>query len=293
MAGGSYTELNSSDFRMLNTTSGNQATTIYTGFLDGPYGTAGTTNPLVVGNNQAGGTQLINVKQMTGNATTGATLSNVSSIIGTPSLTGPSMTGSNMTFTDVGSGSVFTKMRSISNPANTLDISGVATINTRPVFINGAWISHQTQLQGGTGIANTPTPITFQFTDVSNGIIVVGPLPNSQIQVSKTGLYEFIFSIQLDKTGGGSSPCDIWLRKNGADIPFSASQYVVAGTNGETVPCLDFFLNLNANDIIEVVFASTDATMSISAFPQLITPGDPYNRPAVPSIIATMKLLSV
>ena len=198
-----------------------------------------------------------------------------------------------MTFTDVGSGSVFTKMRSISNPANTLDISGVATINTRPVFINGAWISHQTQLQGGTGIANTPTPITYQFTDVSNGIIVVGPLPNSQIQVSKTGLYEFIFSAQLDKTGGGSSPCDIWLRKNGNDIPFSASQYVVAGTNGETVPCLAFFLQLNANDIIEVVFASSDATMSITAFPQLIAPGDPYNRPAVPSIIAQMKLLSV
>lgn len=293
MAAGGYAEMNSSDFRMLNTTSGNQATTIYTGFLDGPYGTAGTTNPLVVGNNQAGGTQLINVVQLTGKASTGATLSNVSNIIGTPSLTGPNMTGSNMTFTDVGTGSVFTKMRSISNPANTLDISGVATINTRPVFINGAWISHTTQLQGGTGVASTPTPITYQFTDVSNGIIVIGPLPNSQIQVSKTGVYEFIFSCQLDKTGGGSSVCDIWLRKNGADIPFSASQYVVAGTNGETVPCLDFFLDLNANDIIEVVFASTDATMAITAFPQWTTPPNPYPRPAVPSIIATMKLLSV
>ena len=294
MAAGGYAELNSSDFRMINTSSGNQATTIYTGFLDGPYGTAGATNPLVVGNNQAGGTQLINVKQLTGFASTGATLSNVSSIIGTPSLTGPNMTGSNMTFTDVGTGSVFTKMRSISNPANTLDISGVATINTRPVFINGAWISHTTQLQGGTGIASTPTPITFQFTDVSNGIIVVGPLPNSQIQVSKTGLYELIFSIQLDKVGGGTSTCDIWLRKNGTDIPFSASQFAVQGTNGETVPCLDFFLNLNANDIIEIVFASTDNSMAVSAFPQwTVAGGNPYNRPAVPSIIATMKLLSV
>ena len=294
MAAGGYAEMNSSDFRMINTTSGNQATTIYTGFLDGPYGTAGTTNPLVIGNNQAGGTQLINITQLTGNASTGGTLSNISNIIGTPFLTGPNMIGSNMTFTDVGSGSVFTKMRSISNPANTLDISGVATINTRPVFINGAWISHQTQLQGGTGVASTPTPITFQFTDVSNGIIVVGPLPNSQIQVSKTGVYEFIFSCQLDKVGGGTDVCDIWLRKNGVDLPFTASQFAVAGTNGEVVPCVDFFLNLNANDIIEVVFASTDATMQIAAFPQWTTAGgDPYNRPAVPSIIATMKLLSV
>lgn len=316
MAAGSYAEMNSSDFRMLNTTSGNQATTIYTGFLDGPYGASGNTNPLVVGNNRAGGTQLINVVQLTGKSSTGAVLSNVSSIIGTPLLTGPNMTGSNMTFTDVGSGSVFTKMSAISNATNaldisgirtltgsnitftdtnaTMDISGVETINGRPVYINGAWISHQTQLQGGTGVANTPTPITFQFTDVSNGIIVVGPLPNSQIRVSKTGVYEFIFSCQLDKTNGGTDPCDIWLRKNGTDLPFTASQFSVNGTQGETVPCVDFFLNLNANDIIEVVFASSSATMGITAFPQWTTGGgDPYNRPAVPSIIATMKLLSV
>lgn len=294
MAAGGYAEMNSSDFRMINTSSGNQATTIYTGFLDGPYGTAGATNPLVVGNNQAGGTQLINITQLTGNATTGATLSNVSSIIGTPLLTGPNMTGSNMTFTDVGTGSVLTRVASINNPANTLDISGVATINTRPVFINGAWISHTGQLQGGTGIASTPTPITYQFTDVSNGIFLVGPAPDSRIQVSKTGLYEFIFSAQLDKVGGGVSQCDIWLRKNGADIPFSASQFAVQGTNGEVVPCVDFFLQLNANDYIEVVFASTDPSMEIAAFPQWTTAGgNPYNRPAVPSIIATMKLLSV
>jgi len=294
MAAGSYSEMNSSDFRMINTTSGNQATTIYAGFIDGPYGTAGATNPLVVGNNQAGGTQLINVVQLTGKASTGATLSNVSNIIGTPFLTGPNMIGSNMTFTDVGTGSVFTNMSSINNPANTLDISGVRTINSRPVYINGAWISHQTQLQGGTGVASTPTPITFQFTDVSNGIIVIGPLPNSQIQVSKTGVYEFIFSCQLDKVTGGTDTCDIWLRKNGTDLPFTASQFSVQGTQGETVPCVDFFLNLNANDIIEVVFASTAASMAVTAFPQwTVAGGDPYNRPAVPSIIATMKLLSV
>lgn len=316
MAAGSYAEMNSSDFRMLNTTSGNQATTIYTGFLDGPYGTAGTTNPLVVGNNQAGGTQLINVVQLTGRSSTGATLSNVSNIIGTPFLTGPNMTGSNMTFTDVGTGSVFTKMSSISNSANaldvsgirtltgsnitftdtnaTMDISGVETINGRPVFINGFFFSETTCLQGGTGVASTPTPIPLEFFDAANGVSIVGyPTPNSQIQVSKTGLYEICFSIQLDKVGGGTSVCDAWLRKNGADIPYSASQVVVAGTNGETVLTVPYFLNLNANDIIEVVFASTDATMAVTAFPQWTTPPNPYPRPAVPNIILCVKLLSV
>lgn len=300
MAGGNYIEANSSDFRLINTSSGNQATTLYTGFVDGPFGVAGTTNPLVVGNGQAGGTQLINVVQLTGKSAGGAILSNVATIVGTPLYPGPSMIGSNVNITDIanqmdisGISTLTGSNVSFTDTAGTMDISGVETINGRPVYINGAWINNTTVLQGGTGIASTPTPIPFQFTDVSNGIIVIGPLPNSQIQVSKTGVYELIFSCQLDKVGGGVDTCDIWLRKNGVDMPFTTSQFAVNGTNGETVPCVDFFLNLNANDIIEIVFASTDATMAITAFPQWTTPPNPYPRPAVPSIIATMKLLSV
>lgn len=287
LAGGAYIEANSSDFRLINTSSGNQATTLYSGFVDGPYGAAGTTNPLVIGNSQAGGTQLINVNQLTGKSVAGATLSNIGSIVGTPFYPGPSLIGSNVDITDIANQMDISGVSTItgSNAA----LSGISTINGRPVFINGAWINNTTVLQGGTGVANTPTPIPFQFTDVSNGIIVIGPLPNSQIQVSKTGLYELIFSTQLDKATGGTDICDIWLRKNGTDMPFSASQYSVNGTQGETVPCLDFFLDLSANDIIEIVFASPEASMAITAFAQQFAP---YARPAVPSIIATMKLLS-
>jgi hypothetical protein len=54
-----------------------------------------------------------------------------------------------------------------------------------------------------------------------------------------------------------------------------------------TVP---IFLQLNANDYIEVVFASPDATMAVTSFPAITSP---YTRPEVPSIITTMKMLCV
>jgi hypothetical protein len=288
LAGGDYIEANTDDFRVINTTSGNQQTTIRAGFYDGPYNLSNT-YPMVVGNNGTAGTEILNVNNITGNALSPMNLSNVSNVIGT-----------------VPNGMGLYNVKEIGNPASTMflngvglinnglstmDISGVRTINQRPIFINGSFFSSNTQAQTG-GVSNTPTPITFDVTTVSNGIDLSGSVPTSQIRVSKDGLYSFQFSAQLDKTGGGTDGTEIWLRRNGTDIPNTATQVVVAGTNGETVMTVPFFLDLSANDYIETVFASGDPTMVIAAFPAWVTPGDPYDRPAVPSIIANMNLLS-
>ena len=254
LAGGDYVEINTDDLRVINTTSGNQATQITCANYLMPSSVA-STNPLTIQNIAAGGVVIQGVKQFDGLASSFANMTNIATII---------------------------------NSANTMDISGVRTINTRPVFINGAFSSDATQFQVG-GLSNSPTPITYNSTDVTNGIALV-PGQDSQIRVSKTGLYQFQFSAQLDKSGGGVSQVEIWLRKNGTDIPFSATQVVVNGTNGETVMTVPFFLQLNANDYIECVFASGDATMCIAGFPAITSP---YTRPAIPSIIAVMSLLCV
>lgn len=254
LAGGDYVEINTDDLRVINTSSGNQATTITCANYFMPASVAAT-NPLTIQNIQAGGVVIQGVKQFDGLASSFANMTNIATI---------------------------------NNSANTMDISGIRTLNTRPVFINGAFSDDTTQFQVG-GLSNSPTAITFNSEDVTNGIALTPGSP-SQIKVSKTGLYEFIFSVQLDKSGGGVSICDIWLRKNGTDIPYTTTQVVVNGTNGETVMTVPFLLNLNANDYIEVVFASPDDTMAVTAFP---AQSSPYVRPAVPSIITTMKLLCV
>ena len=83
LAGGSYIEANSATFRHINTTSGNQQTTVYAGFYDGPFGVSNT-YPMVVGNNGTAGTTLLNVNSLTGTLVTNTfAISNVSNIIGT------------------------------------------------------------------------------------------------------------------------------------------------------------------------------------------------------------------
>lgn len=254
LAGGDYVEINTDDLRVINTSSGNQATQITCANYLMPASVAAT-NPLTIQNTQAGGVVIQGVKTFQGLASSFANMTNIATI---------------------------------NNSANTMDISGVRTINTRPVFINGAFSDDTTQFQFG-GLSNSPTAITYNSADVTNGINLVPGSP-SRIRVSQTGLYQFQFSCQLDKSGGGVSICDIWLRKNGTDIPYTATQVVVNGTNGETVMTVPFFLQLSANDYIEVVFASPDSSMAITAFPAQTSP---YVRPAVPSIITTMSLLCV
>ena len=283
LAAGDYIEANSDEFRHINTTSGNQQTTVYAGFYDGPYGVSNT-YPMVVGNNGTAGTTILNVNSITGTASNTFAISNVSNIIGTL----PAQMGL-YNVKEIGnvSNTMFLNgVGLINNPASTMDVSGLRTINGRPVFINGSFSDFTSQLQTG-GVSNTPTPITFDTTNLANGISLGSPA--SRIVVSQTGLYQFQFSAQLDKTGGGTSQMEIWLRRNGNDISGSATQIVVAGTNGETVMTVPFFLDLSANDYIETVFASPDATMVVATFPAQTTP---YVRPAVPSIIANINLLS-
>ena len=285
LAGGDYIEANTDDFRVINTTSGNQQTTIRAGFYDGPFGLSNT-YPMVVGNNGTAGTTILNVNSITGTPSNTFDLSNVRSIIGRV----PFGLGL-YNVAEIGNpaNAMFLNgVGLINNPASTMDLSGVRTINQRPVFINGSFFSSNTQAQTG-GASNTPTPITFDATTVSNGVDLSGSVPSSQIRVSKDGLYSFQFSAQLDKTGGGTDGVEIWLRRNGTDIPNTATQVVVAGNNGETVMTVPFFLDLSANDYIETVFASGDATMEIAAFP---AQASPYVRPAVPSILANINLLS-
>lgn len=247
LAGGGYIEANSSDFRLINSTSGNQATTLYTGFIDGPYNVSNA-NPLVIGNSGTAGTIYQNVKTFTGISPGGANLSNITSI---------------------------------GNPINAMTIGGVSTINTRPVFINGSFDSDVTQVVLG---VNTPTPISYNNTAFSNGVALVLGSP-SRIQVSKTGLYEFFFSVQLAKVGGGNSVVFVWLRKNGVDIPYTNNQANLQGNGAETIMTVPYMLSLNVNDYIEVVFASADASVRVLS----VNPAPVGS--VVPSIISNIKLL--
>ena len=98
----------------------------------------------------------------------------------------------------------------------------------------------------------------FTFNSVETEFQVSRGVPTSRIYVSDTGIYNFQFSVQLDKTGGGASTVYIWPRINGVNVPDSATKVVIDGPNNEIVPAWNFMLDMNANDYFELAWESSD-----------------------------------
>jgi hypothetical protein len=81
LAGGDYVEINTDDLRVINTTSGNQATQITCANYLMPASVAAT-NPLTIQNTLAGGVVIQGVKTFAGLAASPAVLTNIASING-------------------------------------------------------------------------------------------------------------------------------------------------------------------------------------------------------------------
>ena len=127
---------------------------------------------------------------------------------------------------------------------------------------------------------NTPYAVTFDTTDVSNGVYIGSP--TSRVYVDERGIYNFLFSIQLDKTTGGVGLIWIWPRINGVDVPNSNSQLRLQGNNNEQLATIGYFFELNAGDYVEVMYAVDDVTVQLTSF------ASSAFYPAVPSIILTV-----
>jgi hypothetical protein len=138
---------------------------------------------------------------------------------------------------------------------------------------------YDTTPQTATAI-NTPEAVTFNTTDVSNGVYIGSP--TSRIYVDEHSIYNFLFSIQLDKTSGGSGIFWVWPRINGVDVPDSNSQIQIQGNDAEQLVTVGYFFDLKAGDYVEIMFAVNDTTVQMDYFPASAF------YPAIPSIILTV-----
>jgi hypothetical protein len=140
--------------------------------------------------------------------------------------------------------------------------------------------------------ANTTTAyaITFDTTDFSNGVTLSN---SSRLNVSQAGLYNLQFSIQFKNTTNDTQDVDVWFRKNGTNIDKSNSRFGLAprkssGDPSHMIGALNFFVNLAANDYLEIMWRPSDVGVSIEHFAASSTP----TRPVVPSVIATLSFVS-
>jgi hypothetical protein len=140
--------------------------------------------------------------------------------------------------------------------------------------------------------ANTTTayPVTFNTTDFSNGVTIAS---NSRITVADDGIWNLQFSIQLKNTTNDGQDVDIWFRKNGTNIDNSNSRFHLVARKGSGDPshiiaALNFFVSMNSNDYIEIMWRTENTGVSIEHFGTSASP----TRPAVPSAIVTMSFVS-
>jgi len=140
--------------------------------------------------------------------------------------------------------------------------------------------------------ANTTTAyaVTFNTTDFSNGVTMAS---GSRITVVDSGIWNLQFSIQLKNTTNDGQDVDIWFRKNGTNIANSNSRFhppprKSAGDPSHIIASLNFFVEMAANDYIEIMWRTENTGVSIEHFATSTSP----TRPAVPSAIVTMSFVS-
>lgn len=141
----------------------------------------------------------------------------------------------------------------------------------------GSFYSTVTQTAAAT---STAYPVTINSTDISEGVYI--GTPTSRVYVDRVGTYNFQFSAQLLKSGGGSGNVYIWYRVNGADIANSATIVTLAGSSSAVVAAWNFVVEMNAGDYFELVWSTSNTNCEIHAT------GASSPVPAVPSVILTV-----
>ena len=149
-------------------------------------------------------------------------------------------------------------------------------------FPYGAFHDTTTQSAAATGTAYA---VTFNSTSLSNGVAIGSP--TSKITVTNAGIYNFQFSLQLDKSSGATGHTYIWARINGVDVAASASEVSVQGTSAENIAAWNFVLSMQAGDYFELMWSVDDNNIQIKA----VAAAAPV--PAIPSAILTVTFVSV
>jgi hypothetical protein len=148
----------------------------------------------------------------------------------------------------------------------------------------GAFLDDTTQTAVS---ANTAYPVKFNTTDLSNGVTVVndGSGNPTRVTIANTGIYNVQFSLQLEKTGGaGNFTIDVWLRKNGLDIPDTAGKVVLTGSVNASpiVAAWNYLVDVAGGDYVQLMWSTTNNNAVIFA------QGPVAPHPGVPSSILTV-----
>lgn len=159
-------------------------------------------------------------------------------------------------------------------------------------ILNYGFAGYYGQFYDTTTQANTNAPtganimsfnsVTSQYgvTCESNGTA------NTRIKVARSGVYDLQFSTVFEGTNANAKNIYVWFKKNGTNVPNSNTRITIAGQI-HAIAAWNVFFELAANDYVEMAWSCTDSGVQIAYEAASASP----DKPAVPSIIATMNLV--
>ena len=134
-------------------------------------------------------------------------------------------------------------------------------------------------------VINTAYKLKFGNTYFQNGITISGT-GGTTFTVDRPGIYNFQFSGQLWSGSGSAKAAQVWIRKNGTDVGYSARAYTLDMNMGYLDAVWNFNIDLAAGGYIELMWATTGTDLYFN--PEVASP--PY--PGIPSAVVTVNFIS-
>lgn len=137
--------------------------------------------------------------------------------------------------------------------------------------------------------------VTYTQSDFIDGVTLSS---GSRLTVPTEGVYAVTFSIQFKNTTNGAQDIDIWLRKNGTDVPDTNSRFSIvarkgAGNPSHLIATTTVMVELASNDYVQLMWHVTDVGVNIEHFPAVTAvPGTTPAIPATPSVIVQVEFVS-
>lgn len=137
---------------------------------------------------------------------------------------------------------------------------------------------------------NTPALVPMASADYASGMYhIVG----DGIHVEQSGIYNYQFSIQFENANTQIHDAHVWLRKNGANVPWTDSAFSIisshGGVPGYLIGAANFYIDLTAGDYIELWWAADSTLVTMRSLPAITSP---YARPGSPAVVATLSFVS-
>ena len=146
-------------------------------------------------------------------------------------------------------------------------------------------VSQLTGTDGSTGTYQVSASQTVASTTLTGAC-------RSKLKAEVAGVYNVQFSVQFVNTDNNIHDTDIWMRKHGTNVPDTNSQFSIpnrhGSVDGHLIAALNLFIDLAADEYIELMWATTNTSTTI----QYIAAQTGPVRPATPSVIVTMDLVS-